>query len=299
MRSTSAIELRNVRLLRGERWILRGIDWLVPAGACAAILGPNGSGKSTLARIIGGHLYPTQGHVAVLGHTFGEVDLSALRQRIRLVQPAGPYDVDGELSVMQVIQSGFFATLGLYDQVSDAQQAESLRIVRQVGLAGVAGNRYSTLSSGERVRALIGRALAPRPDLLLLDEPTSGLDLLAREQVLATIQEVRAMTADHAQQGADGGALRPDAPWRPTVLMITHHVEELPPDVATILLLDEGRVGAKGPPQEVLRADILSRVYRCPVEVSSHHGRYSLHVHPSAWKDLLAGSSEGTGGRPN
>lgn len=296
MSSTLAIELRNVRLLRGDCWILQGINWSVPAGSCAAILGPNGSGKSTLARIIGGHLYPTQGHVAVLGHTFGEVDLSALRQRIRLVQPAGPYDVDGELSVLQVVQSGFFATLGLYDQVSDAQQAESLRIVRQVGLAGVAGNRYSSLSSGERVRALIGRALAPRPDLLLLDEPTSGLDLLAREQVLATIQEVRAMSSDRAEQGAGGRAARPGASWRPTVLMITHHVEELPPDVATILLLDEGRVGAKGPPQEVLRADILSRVYRCPVEVSRHHGRYSLHVHPSAWKDLLAGSSEGTGG---
>jgi iron complex transport system ATP-binding protein len=107
----------------------------------------------------------------------------------------------------------------------------------------------------------------------LLDEPTAGLDLLAREQVLATVQRL----VDHAA----------DAPDAPTVLMITHHVEELPPATSHVLLLDEGRVAASGTPEQVLRAEVLSKVYRCPLEVLRRGGRYYVQVHPSGWNDLL------------
>jgi iron complex transport system ATP-binding protein len=265
-----AIRLQNVGLRGGETWILRDIDWSVPPGACAAILGPNGSGKSTLTRILACHYWPTEGESSVLGSQFGDANLLDLRRSIRLVQPAGPYDIDSELTARQVVLTGFFGTLGLYDTTDAAMEAEADRLLAQVGLTHVRDHVYSTLSSGEKVRNLIARALVKEPRLLLLDEPTAGLDLLAREQVLATVQALFEVEE------------RP-----PTVVFITHHVEELPPATSHVLLLDQGRAAAKGTPAEVLRAETLSRVYRCPVEVREEGGRRYVQVHPDAWRGLL------------
>ncbi|HYO08255.1 MAG TPA: ATP-binding cassette domain-containing protein [Tepidisphaeraceae bacterium] len=266
----TAIELSRVGVQRGTRWILRDVTWSVPAGACCAVMGPNGSGKSTLTRVLGAHLYPSTGQCAILGQRFGQANLQALRRSIRLVQPAGPYDVEPTLSARDVVLTGFFGTLALFDAPTAEMEQDSRRLLEQVGLAHVAEQSYATLSSGERVRSLIARALASRPKLLLLDEPTAGLDLLAREQVLATVQGLFDRPAE-----------------APTVVMVTHHVEELPPATSHVLLLSDGAPAAAGSPAEVLRADVLSAVYRCPLEVRNVGGRWSLHVHPDAWRDLL------------
>ena len=265
-----AVNVRGVGVLRDGRWILDDASWSVPAGACAAILGPNGSGKSTLTRIVAGHLWPTKGDVTVLGQRFGEVSLPDLRHRIRLVQPAGPYDVDPALTARQVVLTGYFSTIGLYDEVTPGMEAEADRLLGQVGLGAVAGRPYSVLSSGERVRSLIARALVVEPELLLLDEPTAGLDLLAREQVLATVQ--RMFDSD---------------PSPPATVFISHHVEELPPATAHVLLLSEGRPAASGTPEQVLRPEVLSPAYGCPLEVRRSNGRYYVEVHPAAWEQLL------------
>ncbi|HTW94816.1 MAG TPA: ATP-binding cassette domain-containing protein [Tepidisphaeraceae bacterium] len=264
-----SIELSGVGLLRDSTWILRDITWSVPAGKCVAILGPNGSGKSTLARIIGCHLWPSEGAVKILGGEFGRANLPQLRQSIRLVQPAGPYDIDPTLTARQVVLTGFFASLGLYANPTAAMADEAAEMLALVGLSRVADHSYSTLSSGERVRSLLARAMVRKPRLLLLDEPTAGLDLLAREQVLATVQQL---------------CHSPDAP---TIVMITHHVEELPPATSDVLLLSGGIIAAHGAPSEVLRPEILSPVYGCPVEVSAAGARYYVQVHPEAWKQLL------------
>jgi iron complex transport system ATP-binding protein len=270
MNPPAAIELRDVGVRRGTRWILRDIWWMVETGVCAAILGPNGSGKSTLTRIIGAHLFPSAGECAILGRRFGETNLQELRQAIRLVQAAGPYDVEPTLTTRDVVLTGFFGTLSLYDEPTLEMEHEAVGLLEQVGLSHVAEQTYATLSSGERVRSLIARALAARPKLLLLDEPTAGLDLLAREQVLATVQRLF------------------DNPLSaPTVVMVTHHVEELPPATSRVLLLDDGKVAASGTPSEVLRPEILAQVYRCPLEVRHDGGRWSVHVHPRAWEWLL------------
>jgi iron complex transport system ATP-binding protein len=168
-----------------------------------------------------------------------------------------------------VALTGFFSSIGLYDPVTPGMEAEADRMLDLVGLHQVAGHPYSTLSSGEKVRSLIARALVVKPKLLLLDEPTAGLDLLAREQVLATVQMM----------------FQAESP--PTVVLITHHVEELPPATSHVLVLDNGSVAADGPPGEVLRAEILSRVYHCPLEVRHANGRYRVEVHPAAWEALL------------
>ncbi|HEX8915514.1 MAG TPA: ATP-binding cassette domain-containing protein [Humisphaera sp.] len=272
-----AIDLHGVGVLRDGRWILHDVTWAVPAGGCVAVLGPNGSGKSTLTRILAGHLWPSAGDVRVVGGHFGEDSLPELRKRIRLVQAAGPYDVDPELSAREVVLTGFFSTIGLYDVPTPAMEAEADRLLRQVGLTRVATHAYSTLSSGERVRALIARALAVKPDLLLLDEPTNGLDLLAREQVLATVQRMFEPNTDPA-----AAAHRP-----PTTVFITHHVEELPPATSQVLLLSDGAPAAVGTPDEVLRAEVLSPVYGCPLVVRRVGGRAYLEVHPDAWEGLL------------
>jgi iron complex transport system ATP-binding protein len=268
-----AIHLRNVGVRRGDTLILRDVNWTVPAGACAAVLGPNGAGKSTLTRILACHLWPTAGEVRVAGGAFGESSLPDLRKHIRLVQPAGPYDVDPQLTAHEAVLTGFFGSIGLYDTPTDEMHRRAAELLGHVGLGHVASHTYATLSSGERVRTLIARALALRPRLLLLDEPTAGLDLLAREQVLATVQRL----------------MEPKSPGErpPTVLMITHHVEELPPATSHVLLLSEGQVAASGTPEQVLRADVLSRVYRCPLEVRRQAGRFYVEVHPAAWVDLL------------
>jgi len=266
-----AIDLQNVGVSRSDRWILYNITWQVPTGACAAVLGPNGSGKSTLTKVIAGHMWPTSGDVRVLGEHFGEVDLHQLRRGLRLVSSTSPVELDSDLTAHQVAMTGYFGTLGLYDEVLPHMEDEAASMLDRVGLHPVANHRYTTLSSGERMRCLIARALVVRPRLLMLDEPTMGLDFLAREQVLAAVQNL--MSGSVAE--------------RPTVLMITHHLEELPPTTSQVLLLDEGRAGACGTPEEVLRPEVLSPVYRCPMEVSRVGGRYYAHVHPGSWAGIL------------
>jgi iron complex transport system ATP-binding protein len=264
-----AIDMRGVGVMRDGRWILRDVDWTVAPGTLAAILGPNGSGKSTLARIAGCHLWPTAGQCRVLGGTFGKANLPELRRRIRLVQAAGPYVVDSSLTAREVALTGYFGSIGLYQNSNSEMTAHADELLQLLGLGPVVDHSYSSLSSGERMRALIARAMVTRPGLLILDEPTSGLDPLAREQVLATVQMLIESEA------------------APTVIFITHHVEELPLVTSQVLLLSEGKPAAAGSMQDVLRPEILSKVFRFPVGVRTNGGRYYLEVHPAAWKELL------------
>ena len=265
-----AVSLRNVSLIRGGRRILSDINWQIARGTCAAILGPNGSGKSTLARILAGYIWPSSGEVIVAGQRFGEVDLNELRRSIRLIQAAGPYDVDPQLSAREVVLTGAFGTIGLFDQPSTADIIRADELIEHVGLGVVRHRPYESLSSGERVRSLIARALIHRPKLLLLDEPTAGLDLLAREQVLATVE-----------------SLMQDPRHAPTVILITHHLEELPPLTSNVLLLEDGKTAGAGAPDQVLKSELLSRVYRCPLNVVHREGRYYVLVDPSSWSGLL------------
>jgi iron complex transport system ATP-binding protein len=266
--------MHGVGVMRDNRWILRDINWSVPAGSLAAILGPNGSGKSTLARIAACHLWPTAGQCQILGGIFGQANLPDLRKRIRLVQSAGPYDVDPALTAHEVVLTGYFGSIGLYNRADDAMNDHARALLKQVGLEAVIDHPYSSLSSGERTRSLIARAIVTKPDLLILDEPTSGLDVLAREQVLATIQSLL------------------QSPHAPTILLITHHIEELPPTTSQVLLLSEGQPTATGSMPEVLTSDILTKTFGFPVEVRTTADRYYLVVHPNSWKDLLPGSKD-------
>ena len=264
-RNPPAVHLAGVGMLRGERAILEGVDWRVEAGEFAAVLGPNGAGKSTLTRLLMGYLWATWGQVTVLGNVYGRSNLNDVRTGIRLVQPAGPFDFDAELPLRNVVATGFEGTLGLYDAVDAGRWAAVDAMIDRVGLAHVRDSRYQMLSSGERVRTQLARALVAEPKLLILDEPTAGLDIRGREELLAVVDALQ------------------HHPNRPAVIVVTHHTEELPRATSNVLLLSGGKVAGAGRPEAVLRGDVLSRVYDCPVDVRQIDGRYYLHATGRAW----------------
>ena len=281
--SSPAIVIQSLRVVRGQTAILDDISCSIPAGQCTAILGPNGSGKTTLTRAITGHTFMTSGQVTVLGQTIGRTDIRALRRRIGVVNPtASAADhhvagsvVDSDLSARDAVLTGFFGTVGLYDQPTDQQKQHADRALDDVGLHDRRELRFALLSTGEQRRCMIARALVHRPDLLILDEPTAGLDLAGREQVLAT---VAAILADRAP---------------PTVLLITHHVEELLPCTKHVLLMRHGRITAYGTPKDVITPESLSATFGCKVFVTHRNGRYWLEVLPEAWLELgKAGEQE-------
>ena len=260
--SQPAIELRNVGVLRGDRWIVADVSIDVPAGACAALLGHNGCGKSTLMRVCSGYLWASRGTVRVLGETLGETDVAELRQDIRLVQaqPGGDAEPLSEATAIDIVLTGFFGTAGLYAPVDDAMRQAAITELDRVGLRHLRDHAFGTLSAGERMRCLIARAVVVRPRLLLLDEPTAGLDLVGREQVLRTIARLH------------------DEDPRLTIVLTTHHLEELPTSTSHVLLMANGRRAAFGSPEEVLQDQVLSAAYNCRVAVTRTAGRYFATV---------------------
>lgn len=254
--SPPAIELSDVAVRRGTTWVLRDLSLRVAAGTTAAVLGANGSGKSSLLRVISGYWFPTVGAATVLGETFGRTNLHDLRRRLRIVGAPGPYDHPQRMTVRQIVASGLDGALvARHDPAELGDQVTKL--VAQVGLQARAEAAYGTLSTGERLRAALARARMGEPELLLLDEPTGGLDLPMREEVLELINR-----------------------WHGefTILLVTHHTEELPAATEQVIVLKAGQLLADGPPAQVLTDQTLSAAYDVPVEVHRKNGRFWTHT---------------------
>lgn len=267
----NALELINIDFQRGDTPILTAINWSVQQSESAAILGPNGCGKSTLLRIAAGYLWPTHGRVKVLGKTLGEYPINRLRQRIALIEASAIYPFDEAMTSLDVVCSGFFGTLTIaYTNPSVRQWRFAREMLKTVGLAGRDGQLWTTLSTGQRMRGLIGRALLGRPELLMLDEPSAGLDLPAREALLALL-----------------AGLRRQAP-APAIVIVTHHLEELLPQTQCLLLLGQaGQVIAMGNAAQVLTCKNLTQAYGWPIYPIRRHGRYLAHARPLAWPHVI------------
>ena len=241
--------------------ILRGVEWTIEAGQHWAVLGPNGSGKTSLARILGAYEWPSEGAVEVLGDRFGRTDLRELRKKIGLVSSAlEPRFPDAE-DAQSIVLSGFEASIGRNRAFTRAEEERALAALDAVGAAHLAGRPFGVLSQGERQRVLIARALVPAPRLLVLDEPCEGLDPVSRERFLEDLSRLCTV-----REG-------------PTMVLITHHLEEIPAFVGHVLLLSAGKTAAAGPVAEVLTDAHLTRAFGTPCEVRVEGpGRYSLRV---------------------
>ncbi|MEU6620557.1 ATP-binding cassette domain-containing protein [Streptomyces litmocidini] len=247
-----------VTLVREGNPLLSDVTLTVRPGEHWALLGANGAGKTTLLGLLGALTHPTRGRVEVLGRRLGRVDLRELRTAIGHVTPRHP--LRSALAVRDVVLTGAVGSVERPPRwtPTPAQEARADRLIARLGLAGRRDAGWTTLSQGERGRALIARALMPEPRLLLLDEPATGLDLPGREQLLDALD-----------------ALGTEHPGLATVL-VTHHLEELPSGTTHALLLREGRALARGPVAEVLTGELLSACFGLPLTVERHDGRYAV-----------------------
>jgi iron complex transport system ATP-binding protein len=255
--SGSTVGLTGVTVRRAGRTILGPLDWSVADGQRWEVLGPNGSGKTTLLQVASLYLWPTTGTVDVLDARFGQVDAREHRRRIGYAGSALEAALDEGLTPNQLVLSARHAALAPWWHVyEEADRERAAALLERLGIAGVADHPFRTLSSGERRRVSIARALMPAPELLLLDEPAAGLDLGARETL---IRDLARLAGDPAMRA---------------IILVSHHVEEIPPGFGHALLLAEGKSVCSGPIEEVIRGENLRAAYRVPIAIERRDGRF-------------------------
>ena len=267
--ATPALRLTGVTVwewdarTRQRQPILTSVDWSVGHGEQWAVLGPNGAGKSTLLDIAAGMRHPSRGQADILGKTVGRVDLRALRERIGHVDVKTEEAFSPRRTALDVVLTGATGTIQvLRERLDEAARERAAQLLEQFGCAAVAAHSFASCSQGERRRILLARALMRRPPLLLLDEPADGLDLPGREALLAAL-----------------ATLAGERP-APAVVLVTHHLEELPATTTHALLLKSGRAVASGPAPAVLADQPLSDCFGVPVTVSRAGGRWAARATP-------------------
>ncbi|GAA2684248.1 iron complex transport system ATP-binding protein [Actinosynnema pretiosum] len=251
------IDMRGVSVRRGQATLVGGVEWGVELDERWVVLGPNGAGKTTLLRLASAEVHPSEGELSVLGERIGRTDVFELRTRIGLCTNALMGRIPRDEKAVDVVVSAGYAIMGRwrehYDRLDTGRARE---LLGTLGVEHLSDREFGTLSDGERKRVLIARALMTDPELLLLDEPASGLDLGAREDLVARLSEL---------------ALDPDAP---AMVLVTHHVEEIPPGFTHALLLREGGIVAQGLLEDVLTEDNLAKTFDQPLELQRAGDRY-------------------------
>jgi iron complex transport system ATP-binding protein len=251
------IDFAKVTLRRNGRTLVGPVTWSVELDERWVVVGPNGAGKTSLLRIAAAMEHPSSGTAFVLGERLGRVDMSELRSRIGLSSAALSQRVPDDEVVRDLVVSAGYAVLGRWRETyDDVDYHQALDMLESVGAEHLADRTYGTLSEGERKRVLIARSLMTDPELLLLDEPAAGLDLGGREELVARLADL----------AADADA--------PAMVLVTHHVEEIPPGFSHCLLLSEGAVVDAGLLSDVLTAENLSRAFGQSIALDLIDGRY-------------------------
>ena len=256
--SAHALELTGVAVVRQGITILDGIDWTLPAGGHCVLLGANGSGKTTLLKVVLGYEWATRGTVTVLGETLGRCVVQELRKRIGWASSSLEARVPPFDTAEAVVLSGLEASLGLYREFTDLDRAAAREALAHLDAEYIASRPFGVLSQGERQRVMIARAIVHRPALLILDEPCAGLDPAARDRLIK----------DLGRMVSGNGA--------PTLIYVTHHIEEVAPWMRAALVLANGHAAAAGAPDEVLTSACLSKALDWPCIVGREDGRYWL-----------------------
>ncbi|MDX1620677.1 MAG: ATP-binding cassette domain-containing protein [Nitriliruptorales bacterium] len=254
--------MTGVTVVESGHHLLDDVDLVVPVGEHLALIGPNGAGKTTLLRAIAGYRHPTQGQVEVLGERLGHTDVRVLRRRVGFTSTALHPLLQTSAEVRLVVAAARHgATARVRGLEGDDAALDAAQVaLGRVGAGHLAGRRCATLSQGEWQRVQIARALVTDPGLLLLDEPMAGLDIGGREGLLADL--------DQLMREEDG----------PTVVMVAHHLEELPAATRRAAILDRGELVASGPIGDVLTSEVVSRAFRLPLNVDRHEGRWSARL---------------------
>jgi iron complex transport system ATP-binding protein len=255
------IAVDKATVTRTGKDLLRDVDWRVELDERWVVLGPNGAGKTTLLSLASARMHPSRGTVHVLGEQLGRVDVFELRTRIGLTSMSVHDRMPPDESVLDAVVTAAWSVVGRFrESYESLDSGRALALLTQLGVGGLAQRRYGTLSEGERKRVQIARALMTDPELLLLDEPAAGLDLGGREDLVRRLAEL---------------AADPDAP---AIVLVTHHVEEIPPGFTHALLLREGSVVAAGLVTETVTSENLSKTFDVPLRVEYTDGRFTARA---------------------
>jgi iron complex transport system ATP-binding protein len=255
------LRLTDVSVVRDRATLLDSVSWVVREGERWVVLGPNGAGKTTMLQVAAAALHPTRGTVEVLGETIGAVDVFELRPRIGLSSAALAERLPAREKVRDVVVTASYAVVGRFREAYDGLDHErATELLQAMGADHLADRRYGTLSEGERKRVQIARALMTDPELMLLDEPAAGLDLGGREDLVGRLSTL---------------ALDP---YAPALVLVTHHVEEVPPGFTHVLLLRGGRVVAAGPIATTMTGETLSETFGLRLELARSGARWNARA---------------------
>ncbi|MFP8907985.1 ABC transporter ATP-binding protein [Streptomyces atacamensis] len=260
---SDVLELVDVSVVREGRALVGDVSWSVKEGERWVILGPNGAGKTTLLNVASSYLFPTSGTATVLGERLGAVDVFELRPRIGMASSALTEKLPRSQTVLQtVLTAAYGMTAGWREDYDAVDEQRALAFLDRLGMSEYLDRKFGTLSEGERKRTQIARAMMTDPELLLLDEPAAGLDLGGREDLVRRL-----------------GRLARD-PYAPSMIMVTHHVEEIPPGFTHVLMIRQGKVLTAGPVETELTSANLSRCFGLPLVVEYDGGRWTAQGLP-------------------
>ncbi|OIV38907.1 iron ABC transporter ATP-binding protein [Mangrovactinospora gilvigrisea] len=260
---SDVLELVDVSVVRGGRPLVDHVSWAAEEGERWAVLGPNGAGKTTLLQVASSYLHPSTGTVQILGEKLGSVDVFELRPRIGIAGASMLDRIPRRQTVVETVLTAAYGMTATWRESYDRSDEDRARLLLdRLGIAHLADRTFGTLSEGERKRTLISRALMTDPELLLLDEPAAGVDLGGREDLMRRL-----------------GRLAKD-PAAPSMVMVTHHVEEIPAGFTHCLMINNGKLVASGPLEETLTSRNLSKCFGLPLTVERQGERWTARGLP-------------------
>ncbi|USR78688.1 ABC transporter ATP-binding protein [Arcanobacterium pinnipediorum] len=258
---SDVLKVNNVSVVRDQASILSDVSWHVNEGEHWVILGPNGAGKTTLVSLISGWSLPTTGTVEIIGETTTDTDLRELKSMVGVASAGIDARISGREKVLDVVRTAAYGRSATWTEDYDAEDSDRARgLLATLGVESLAERGFARISSGERKRVGIARALMPDPEILILDEPLAGLDFGGREQLIVTLEDLAR------------------APYSPVMVMVTHHVEEIPQGFTHALLVKDGRVFAAGEIPSVITEANISELFGLPAQLSHANGRYFASV---------------------
>ena len=252
------IQLENVSYINEGKTILNDINWQVRKGENWILFGLNGSGKTTLLNLITGYFYPSKGKAEVLGYTFGKAPLSELRKHIGWVSSALNEKIPSEDTLKEVIVSGLHASLGLWEKMTPKEEIQAGLVLSRLGMKHLADRKYRLLSQGEKQKAMIGRALIRKPQILIFDEVYNGLDIFARKIIEDII-----LTLSKGEE---------------TLIFVSHNTEDIPSTFNKVLMLKDGGVFGAGLTRGLITKENLSAFYGDEVDVTWYQGHFYISL---------------------